>query len=86
MNVKRIFAWRWPSWELAGMMSMVKCPFYKKDDGKREILCEGICDGCNLKLTFSRKNDFLIQLRTFCMRHFERCEVYHAAMEKYQDY
>ena len=63
----------------------VKCPFYKKDDGKREILCEGICDGCNVKLSFVRKNDFMIQLRTFCMKHFERCEVYHAAMEKYLD-
>ena len=63
----------------------VRCPFYKVDDGKREILCEGICDGCNVKLSFVKKNDFKIQLRTFCMRHFERCEVYHAAMEKYLD-
>ena len=63
----------------------VVCPFYKQDDGKREILCEGICDGCNMKLSFAKKNDFKIQLRTFCMKHFERCEVYHAAMEKYKE-
>ena len=63
----------------------IRCPFYRQDDGKREILCEGICDGCNVNLSFVRKNDFMIQLRTFCMKHFERCEVYHAAMEKYLD-
>ena len=63
----------------------VKCPFYKVDDGKRVIVCEGICDGCNVNLSFVKKSDFMIQLRTFCMRHFERCEVYHAAMEKYLD-
>ena len=63
----------------------VKCPFSKRDDGKRVIVCEGICDGCTANLSFVKKSDFMIQLRTFCMRHFERCEVYRAAMEKYLD-
>lgn len=64
----------------------VRCPFFKNDDAKkRTIECEGVADGSSLKLCFQRKQDYMIHLETFCMRHFERCEVYHAAMEKYQD-
>ena len=63
----------------------VQCPFFLRDDGRKEIVCEGVGGGSTLKLCFQRKQDFLIQMESFCKEHFERCEVYHAAMEKYQE-
>ncbi len=63
----------------------VKCPFFKTDDGRRVITCEGICDSCNVCLTFSSKSDLEIQIETFCKKHYDRCEVYRAAMMKYAD-
>lgn len=61
----------------------VKCPFYKTDDGRKVVTCEGICDSCKVCLTFGTKQDFEIQIETFCKEHFQRCEIYRAAMEKY---
>ena len=63
----------------------VGCPFYKSDDSRRRITCEGICDGCSVELTFRNRRDFQIQLETFCMGHFDRCEAYRAAMVKYEE-
>lgn len=63
----------------------IGCPFYLRDDGKTTIFCEGICYGCTTKLSFRKKDDYLIHLRTFCMMHYERCEVFRVAMEKYKD-
>lgn len=63
----------------------VLCPFFLNDDGRGKIVCEGICDSCKVNLTFENKSDFQIQLETFCKEHYKRCEVYRAAMEKYND-
>ncbi len=58
-----------------------KCPFYRSDDGRSKISCEGLADteGCRILLFFDRKEDFLVQMQTFCCRHFKNCEV-HAAI------
>ena len=63
----------------------VRCPFYKQDDGKQRIVCEGPTDGCNLSLSYSRKADFETQITVFCCEHYEKCEVYRMLMDKYQD-
>ena len=63
----------------------VQCPFYKYDDGKQRITCEGLVDRSSLVLTYLNKKDFLIQLETFCCKHYERCEVHKMLMEKYQE-
>ncbi len=68
----------WNSW-------YVKCPFFKTDDGRSVIVCEGICDGCNVKLAFDRKKDFEIHVETFCKNYFERCEIHNVVMKKYED-
>lgn len=63
----------------------VKCPFYKYDDGKRRITCEGIIDDSSLALIFHNKRDYEIQIDTFCCEHYTKCEVYRMLMDKYDE-
>lgn len=63
----------------------VQCPFYKFDDGKRRITCEGLVDDSSLALIYHRKADFDKQISIFCCRHYTRCEVYGMLMQKYQE-
>ena len=60
---------------------LVRCPFYKFDDGKRRITCEGIIDDSSLSLIFRKKADQVKQLYVFCCRHYEHCEIYRMLME-----
>ena len=61
----------------------VRCPFYKFDDGKRRITCEGIIDDSSLALIYHNKNDYQIQIDVFCCEHYMKCEVYRMLMDKY---
>ena len=61
----------------------VRCPFYRFDDGKGKITCEGILDGSNLALIYHSRRDFRIQMSVFCCQHYKKCEVYRMLMEKY---
>ena len=63
----------------------VLCPFYKYDDGKRRITCEGIVDDCNLTLSFKSRADYEIQLKTFCCGKYTFCEVCRMLHEKYKE-
>lgn len=63
----------------------VQCPFYKHDDGKRRITCEGLVDRSSLSLTYLSKKDYEIQIETFCCEHYKKCEVYRMLMEKYEE-
>lgn len=63
----------------------VKCPFYKFDDGKRRITCEGIIEDSSLALIYHKKVDYETQIDVFCCEYYEKCEVYKLLMEKYED-
>ncbi|MGN1016677.1 MAG: hypothetical protein ACI4PL_06745 [Faecousia sp.] len=63
----------------------VQCPFYKKDNGKNTISCEGIVDYSTCTLTFQNRNDFKIQMETFCFEHYKKCELYRMLIDKYKD-
>lgn len=63
----------------------VLCPFFLQDDGKFEIRCEGIHDGCDVCLKFRTKQEFKIQLDTYCKNHYKKCEIYRTVMEKYEE-
>ena len=63
----------------------VQCPFYKFDDGKRRITCEGIIDDSSLALIYHNKNDYETQINVFCCEHYRNCEVYGLLMGKYSD-
>lgn len=63
----------------------VQCPFYKYDDGKRRITCEGLVDDSSLALIYQRKSDYETQINVFCCKHYEKCEVYSILVAKYED-
>ena len=63
----------------------VKCPFYKYDDGKRRITCEGIIDDSSLALIYHNNQDYAMQIDTFCCKHYKKCEVYRMLMDKYDE-
>lgn len=59
----------------------VICPFYKHDNGqKHKITCEGLIDDSCITLTFQKRNDYKIQITTFCCEHYKKCEVYNMLM------
>ena len=64
----------------------VRCPFYKYDDGKGRITCEGIVDDSSIALIYKHKCAYEMQVGIFCCEHFEKCEIYRMLMEaKYED-
>lgn len=63
----------------------VQCPFYKYDDGRRRITCEGLIDKSSIALIYLTRGDYDIQLTAFCCEHYTKCEVYRMLMEKYNE-
>lgn len=59
----------------------VRCPFFRKDDGKTMIFCEGLMERNTITLRYDRKSDWRIQMETFCCCHYERCEVFRMVMD-----
>ena len=63
----------------------VQCPFYKYDDGRRRITCEGIIDKSSIARIYLTRNDFDTQLLAFCCEHYKKCEVYRMLIQKYEE-
>lgn len=63
----------------------VVCPFFKYDDGKRRITCEGLVDNSSLALIYQHKTDYERQISVFCCEHCKNCEVYQMLMTKYEE-
>ena len=63
----------------------VLCPFYKKDDGKRCITCEGIVENSSVVLTFRYDTLLKKQIAVFCSGYYKNCEVYRMLIQKYED-
>lgn len=63
----------------------VKCPFYRRDDGRGRITCEGLLDESSLTLNYRKRSDYKIQMDVFCTGSYEKCEVYRMLMEKYEE-
>lgn len=62
----------------------VLCPFYKHDDGKNRITCEGLIDESSLALFYKYERDYKTQITVFCCGRYQNCEVYRLLMEKYE--
>lgn len=62
-----------------------KCPFYRADDGRQTITCEGITDDSVLKSYFRNKRQFELQLSVFCCDKFKNCEIHTMLEGKYND-
>lgn len=64
----------------------VQCPFYKMDDGRRKISCEGPIDDSRITLTYGQRKDFECQITVFCCKHYKNCEVYRMIVNaKYEE-
>ena len=63
----------------------VQCPFYKFDDGKQRITCEGLVDDSSLALIYHQRKDFDTQIDVFCCEHYKKCEVYRMLMQAKYD-
>ena len=53
----------------------ILCPYYRSDDGRHTITCEGLTANSTLRLQYGTKEDYEIQLKTFCERHYDNCEI-----------
>ena len=63
----------------------VQCHFYKEDDGKFSITCEGFGDARYLKQMYYNKSQYTTQIGVFCCENYQRCEVYRLIMETKYD-
>ena len=64
----------------------VQCPFYRFDDGRRTITCEGIVEDSSLALIYRQYADYETQISVFCCEHYKKCEIYRMLMSsKYED-
>ena len=63
----------------------VRCPFYKHDDGRRRITCEGIVEDSSVALIYHKKADYETQIRVFCCENYKKCEVHRLLMDKYKE-
>lgn len=64
----------------------VQCPFYKHDDGKKRITCEGLIgEGSSLALIYHRKDDYEMQITEYCCNRYICCEIYRMLMKNYDD-
>lgn len=62
----------------------IRCPFFKKHEPKA-ISCEGITEDCVLRLVFTSQEGRERQESIFCSSAYEKCEIYRAIMEKYEE-
>lgn len=63
----------------------VGCPFYKWDNGRCKITCEGVVDGSTLTTNFPNKREFRTQMDTFCCSRYICCEIYRMLMDNKYD-
>lgn len=59
----------------------VKCPFYRNDDSRCKLSCEGVIEGNTLTWSFQHKADLKQQMGIFCCEYYRNCEVYRMLME-----
>lgn len=60
----------------------VKCPFYITDDGKEEIVCEGLVEDSRIALRYAERGDYRCQMQVFCCDRYTNCEIYRVLIEK----
>ena len=60
---------------------LVRCPFYRFDDNRMSIGCEGVTAESRLTLRFRKRAEWLQQMKLFCECHYECCEIYRVIME-----
>lgn len=60
------------------------CPFYKYEDDQL-IYCEGVQNGCSIRLSFAYARDSLKYKMDYCRKDYEKCRVARMLNEKYNE-
>ena len=70
-----------------GLDGAVRCPFYQHaNPGRRELSCEGVYDGTQLRQKFRCSADMSGHMGAYCRAGYARCALYRLLMrEKYPD-
>lgn len=63
----------------------VGCPFYRHDDGRRVVTCEGLVPESDTKLRFFSRDERERHMDRYCCGRYICCELYRALMGKYDD-
>lgn len=63
----------------------VQCPFYKEDDGRSFIKCEGFGNARYSQQKFHTKAEYETQMYVFCCKHHKKCEYYRMLMKTKYD-
>lgn len=63
----------------------IRCPYYKWDNGKNRISCEGIIPDSQIQNFFRRPTDLSAQVRVFCTGCYEKCEVAAVLEQRYKE-
>lgn len=61
-----------------------RCPYFRTS-GKKDIVCEGITDGCTMVLKFKTENDRDKHREIFCNAKYGYCEMCRMLNGKYID-
>ena len=61
----------------------IRCPYYKWDNGKNRISCEGIIPDSQIQNR--RPTDLAAQVRIFCTGCYEKCEVAAVLEQRYKE-
>lgn len=64
--------------------AQIRCPFFRGHT-PTEVGCEGITEDTLLKLIFPCRAARDRHEDIFCMVHFEKCELYRAINEQYEE-
>lgn len=60
----------------------VRCPFFQDDNGKTDIVCEGLVEDSCLILRYKEREDWKLQMQGFCCGRYTNCEIYRVLIEK----
>lgn len=61
-----------------------QCPFYKYDDGKKGITCEGCTEGCITRTLFTTAEGRKAHMKAFCCRRYKDCPIFQMVGRKYE--
>ena len=63
----------------------VKCPYYRSDNGRDRIICEGLLPGTSLQSWYERREHYRAHMRAYCTGKYWDCPICAALDEKYRE-
>lgn len=63
----------------------VKCPYYRTDNGKNRIDCDGLIPDSVMHSYFFMRSEYKMQMSIFCCGAYWNCEICTALDNKYRE-